>query len=121
MKVGIVGSRRRDSNDDFLLVKKAFDLLFSSLNEEVTIVSGGAKEGGDSFAEILSLRYEVNFVRYKPLYRLYGKNATHVRNQKIADDSDILIAAVAEDRTGGTESTIKKFLRHHDKSKLVLI
>ena len=38
----------------------------------------------------------------------HGKVAGFIRNTYIAEDCDILIAVVAEDRTGGTENTVGK-------------
>jgi hypothetical protein len=37
-----------------------------------------------------------------------------MRNGDIAADADILIAATAPDRTGGTEDTITKWLKLHE-------
>jgi len=40
----------------------------------------------------------------------YAK-ANYERNTLVAGDSDVLISCVAPDRTGGTEDTIKKFIK----------
>jgi hypothetical protein len=34
-----------------------------------------------------------------------------LRNQRIVDDSDLIIAFIAPDRTGGTEDTIRRAMR----------
>jgi hypothetical protein len=35
----------------------------------------------------------------------------YARNQRIVDDSDLIVAFVAPDRTGGTEDTIRRAKR----------
>ena len=50
-----------------------------------------------------------------------SRGAGFVRNGDIAKDSDVLIACVAPDRTGGTEDTIKKFLKLKTEKCLFLV
>ena len=45
----------------------------------------------------------------------------YARNTLIARDADELIAVVAEDRKGGTEDTIKKFLKKTTENHLHLV
>ena len=49
--IGIVGSRRRNSPEDFLVVQEAFCQIYE---EGDVIVSGGCPKGGDSFAITLA-------------------------------------------------------------------
>ncbi len=116
-KIGIVGSRRRDTNEDFLKINNAFLLNFY---EGDAIVSGGCPKGGDRFAEIIAEKYKVPITIYKPNWKKYGHGAGLIRNTDIAKESDILIACVSEDRKGGTEDTIKKFKKFHPEGKIVL-
>ena len=106
MTIGIVGSRRRNSYLDYQLVEKAFLGIY---REGDRIVSGGCPQGGDRFAEVLAKKYQVPITIHYAQWQKYGKAAGFQRNGDIARDSDILIACVANDRTGGTEDTIKKF------------
>lgn len=46
----------------------------------------------------------IHYARWKKK----GNSAGFIRNTDIAEDCDILIATPSEDRTGGTEDTIKK-------------
>ena len=39
----------------------------------------------------------------------------------IAEKSDVLVACVTKDRTGGTEDTIKKFLKKQPIGELFLV
>ena len=122
-KIGIIGSRRRDSKEDFEKLKK--ELL--KFDGEVTLVSGGCPKGGDAFAEELAEDFDLWIdVHYPDQSKLeantrwaYAK-INYARNTLIAEDADVLIALVAPDRKGGTEDTIKKYLKM-GKSRLILL
>jgi len=113
--IGIVGSRRRNTPVDYLAVEREFKKVYEEGDE---IVSGGCPTGGDRFAERIAKLYQVPIKIYYAKWKLLGRSAGYVRNGDIAKDSDILIACVAVDRTGGTEDTIKKFM---DLTKPTLI
>lgn len=115
--IGIIGSRRRDTETDFEAVEAAF-LKVYELGD--TICSGLCPKGGDRFAVILSKKYNTPKVWHPAEWDKYGKSAGFKRNSYIAVDSDVLIACVASDRTGGTEDTIKKYLKM-GKDKLILV
>lgn len=104
--IGIVGSRRRKSLADVQRLLKAFDELYE---EGDTIVSGGCPEGADAFAEHIAKQRGVPITIY-PARWSDSKHAGLERNTKIAEACDVLIALVHEDRTGGTEDTVKKTL-----------
>lgn len=102
--IGVVGSRRRNSNEDFSACE---NLVLKLFKEGDTLVSGGCPVGGDYFAEIIAKKYGMSITIHYPNWNL-GKHAGLLRNTKIAEDCDILIALVADDRTGGAEDTIRK-------------
>lgn len=106
--IGIIGSRRRDSKEDHQKVNAAFHKTYEPGDE---IVSGGCPQGGDRFAENLAKLFQVPIKIYYAQWERLGRSAGFQRNSLIARDADILIACVAPDRTGGTEDTIKKFLK----------
>lgn len=105
--IGIVGSRRRNTQTDLLKVEKA---LLEVYEEGDQIVSGGCPQGADIFAEYLAKKHQIPILIYYAQWNKLGKAAGFIRNTDIAAEADVLIACVAEDRTGGTEDTIKKFL-----------
>jgi hypothetical protein len=107
MKIGIVGSRRRNSIEDYKLVEKKFLEVFK-LGD--WIVSGGCPSGADAMAEKIAKDNGIPILIFYPNWSKFKKAAGIIRNTDIAKNSDILIACVAADRTGGTEDTIKKFL-----------
>ena len=118
-KIGIVGSRRRDTKEDFLAVKKAF---FKIYKEGDWIVSGGCPKGGDKFAYILHKKYYIPYLEFPANWPKHGKKAGFIRNTPVAKYSDTLIACVSLDRTGGTEDTIDKWLYYHkDVENLIIV
>jgi len=116
-RIGIIGSRRRDSKEDLEACREVF---LKTYEKGDTIVSGGCPKGGDKFAEIFAKEYEVPITIHYPDKSKLDKvklaqnpkwayaEINFARNTLIARDSDILIAVVSEDRTGGSEDTIKK-------------
>jgi hypothetical protein len=117
MKIGIIGSRRRNTATDFYAVECAFKQLYK---EGFSIVSGGCPQGGDAFAEKIAKDNGIPILIFYPNWRRYGKAAGFVRNAFIAKEADILIACVASDRKGGTENTIKHYQRM-GKTQLILV
>jgi cysteine synthase len=117
-KIGIIGSRRRDTEKDYKLVEEQFCKIY---NMGDTIVSGGCPKGGDRFAELIAKRTGVSIKIFPADWEKYGRGAGFIRNTDIARESDILIACVSQDRTGGTEDTIRKFLKDKDKKYLYLV
>lgn len=116
-KIGIIGSRRRDSLADYEKVRNA---LLSVYKLGDTIVSGGCPKGGDRFAEALAANFNIP-IRIYPADWSLGRHAGFLRNTDIARESDVLIACVALDRLGGTEDTIRKFRKFHPTNELVLV
>lgn len=104
--IGIVGSRSRDSALDY---RKVFDIFNRVFKEGDSIVSGGCPMGADRFAVNIAKTMGVSITIHFPNWPQFGKRAGFIRNTKIADQADVLIACVSSDRKGGTEDTIKKF------------
>jgi len=115
--IGIIGTRRRDSGEDYKKVEKAFLSIYKKGDG---IISGGCSKGGDRFAELISEKFHICLKIYPANWSL-GKHAGFLRNTDIAKNSTKLIACVAKDRTGGTEDTIKKFLKFNTKDNLLLV
>jgi len=76
------------------------------------IVSGGCASGADNFAKIICTELDREIVEFLPdlsscsSYQEATK-AYYTRNKQIAENADTVYALVSEDRTGGTENTIK--------------
>lgn len=118
--IGVIGTRKRNSYKDYLKVKRKFLWLFEKGD---FICSGKCPKGGDRFAVILA-NFHVSPERrlwFPSDWEKYKTIAGFIRNTKVARISEHLIACVAEDRTGGTEDTITKFIRFHGKETLYII
>lgn len=109
--IGIVGSRRRTSDEDYVALLTAFDRVYRKGDR---IVSGGCPRGADYWAEVIARQRGITItIHYADWEGALGKGAGFHRNTFIAEDADVLIALVAEDRTGGTEDTVTKSLLRH--------
>ena len=106
--IGIVGSRRRDEREDMRACVEAFNKIYRQGDR---LVSGGCPQGGDRFAEMIAKQMGLIITIHYPDWEGIGRGAGFVRNTRIAEDCDVLIALVAEDRTGGTEDTVRKALK----------
>jgi hypothetical protein len=115
--IGIIGTRRRDGKEAYYKIKEKFLQVYEVGD---IICSGHCSQGGDRFAEVLISKYKTGKLIFPANWKKYGKGAGFIRNTDIAENSDILIACVAKDRKGGTEDTIKKYLKR-GKKKLFLV
>jgi hypothetical protein len=120
MKIGIIGSRRRNTEEDLKLTTETFHKLQKEY-PDATIVSGGATKGGDHFAEIIACLDKVPIEIFYADWQQFGRIAGFMRNTDIAKESNILVACVHQSRTGGTEDTIKKFKKFHPDGKIILV
>ena len=116
--IGIVGTRSRDSDEDFKIVKAKFLELYYIGD---VICSGKCYKGADRFAELLQKEYNTAKLWFPANWKKYGRKAGFIRNTDIARESDVLIACVSKNRAGGTEDTIDKFIKFHGKNQLHII
>ena len=116
-RIIIVGSRRRNTHADYMIVKR---VLFSIYEKGDMIISGGCPKGGDKFAETLSEKYDIPKRIFRAKWKKFGKPAGFIRNTEVAKHGDEMIACVSEDRTEGTEDTIMKFKKFHPNGKIHL-
>ncbi len=111
MKLGIVGSRRRNGLADKAMLKARILEIKPTI-----LISGGCAEGADAFAEQIAKELGIPITIYYPKL-VQGKDyspaevrdAMYARNIRIALECESLIALVADDRKGGTENTIGHF------------
>jgi hypothetical protein len=123
-KIIIIGARKRDTLEDYSQVWDEFRKWY---DEGDIIVSGGAKRGGDRFAEMIAKKLDLTEENGKliihrvkrPRGRVDLKEfarAAYERNTLIANEvekNSIVIACVSPDRVGGTEDTIRKVRRRN--------
>ena len=96
MKLLITGSRT--FSDKVLLFSELDKLNFDIL------ISGGAI-GTDSIAEEYAINNNIPIDQYKPDYKKYGRGAPIVRNKKMVELCDFVIA-FWDGKSRGTKSTI---------------
>ena len=94
MRIAVIGSRTVESID--------FSLVGATDGD--VIVSGGAK-GVDSLAAEAALAGGLPVTVFVPDYEKYGRAAPHVRNRKIVENCDRLVA-FWDGMSRGTASTI---------------
>jgi len=140
--IGIVGTRRRDTKEDFEKTRQVFGQIWIPGDQ---ICSGLCPQGSDWSAVLISLdkewiedkkererlyqqvrnykdiHYVIKPIWYPADWKKDGKIAGFLRNTDIAKTSNVLIATPSSDRTGGTEDTIKKFKKFHPEGRLILI
>ena len=95
-KIAVVGSR--GFNDYSLLERTLTPYL------PFVLVSGGAR-GADSLAERFADKNNLEKIIFKPDWDKYGKRAGFLRNIKIIDESDMVIA-FWDGNSSGTKSSI---------------
>ena len=104
-RIGIIGSRRRNSQEDYNQAEKAFLEVYEDGDE---IVSGGCWAGADLWAEKIAKKFQVTIKIYYAQWDRLGKGAGFARNTYIVRDSDVLLCQVSSDRKGGTEDSVRK-------------
>ena len=104
IKVIIAGTR--DFND-YAFLKKNVDYFLQGINpnsEEIEIVSGNAR-GADKLGERYAKEYNLPVKLFPANWDKYGKRAGYLRNQEMANYSDVLIA-FWDEKSKGTKHMI---------------
>lgn len=102
MKLGVVGSRNITSKELVFKVINGIDKLSSI----TCIVSGGAK-GVDNLAEQWANENQKDLIIHLPDLKNYGLRGLFIRNQRIIDDSDVVVA-IWDGKSKGTLDSINK-------------
>lgn len=126
LRIGIVGSRRRNGyTDRKVIMRLVHRLMTDNPHRKVTIVSGACPKGADHFAAEAARLFKANLKEFpveKPPGGFHSKyefaQEAFRRNEYIADDSIMGFAMVADDRKGGTENTVSHYL---NKGKRVVL
>jgi hypothetical protein len=113
MKLGIVGSR---TFNDYGILNKILKNYFI-LWDISLIVSGGA-EGADTLAEQFAKENEIDSLTLRPKWKIKGKSAGFIRNDKIWENSDTVIA-FWDGKSSGTKHSFE-LAKKHNKDFLVV-
>jgi len=114
-RVAIVGSR---IFENYPLLEREVKKIIRP-NEIEKIVSGGAK-GADSLAEKFADKYGIEKQIFIPEWNRYGNRAGFVRNKKIVENADIVIA-FWNGKSSGTENTIETARFFHKELHVIKI
>ena len=100
--LGIVGAR---TFTDYSRMERFIREVINEHGLPSQVVSGGAR-GADSLANTWAMSRGIPMITHLPNWNLYGKRAAFIRNSKIIDDADILIAFPSISGKG-TQMTMK--------------
>lgn len=105
--LAIVGSRNFTNYNKFLDgINEGLSSQNITISDIVLIVSGGA-DGADAMAEKYAKYNNITTKIYEAKWNKYGKSAGQIRNQKIVNLSNFMIAFVANDSVGTYDSINK--------------
>lgn len=99
MRIAIIGSRNSGNTNFAEELEKRITFKAGDI-----IVSGGAR-GIDSFAARYASEHGLGLIEHLPDYQNNGRGATFIRNRKIVDSADLLIA-FWDGESRGTKYTI---------------
>jgi len=125
-KIGIIGTRKRNIRTDYQIVHDAF---FEIYEDGDWIVSGHCPKGGDAFAEKIAFDYGIPILLFPPKKRI--REEFFARNTLIAQNSDFIIACLVRPSesiddvlsrdSGGSEDTLKKFVKLNTKERIIIV
>jgi hypothetical protein len=99
MKVIVAGSRTIQDN---AVISKAI----KSIGLKITEMGSGNARGVDTLAENYASVHHIPFTNFPAYYDLYGKPAGAIRNDKIVEWADAMVA-VWDGRSDGTRELIR--------------
>lgn len=125
-KIGIIGTRKRNIRTDYQIV---YDAFFEIYEDGDWIVSGHCPKGGDAFAEKIAFDYGIPILLFPPKKRI--REEFFARNTLIAQNSDFIIACLVRPsepiddilsrQSGGSEDTLKKFVKLNTKERIIIV
>ena len=100
--LGIIGAR---TFADYPILEESLVGIIKKHGLPHTVVSGGAR-GADRLAITWAMNKGINMINHQPNWNRYGKRAAYIRNCKIVEDADIIIAFPSH-KGSGTQMTLK--------------
>ena len=109
MRLAIIGSRSYPSIDIVAYLPFVPDI----------IVSGGAKRA-DTYAQEYAVKDNIPLIEFLPDYQKYGRKAPLLRNLKIVDNCDYLLA-FWDGKSRGTKFAIDYAEKKEVPSKIIIL
>jgi hypothetical protein len=100
--LGIIGAR---TFTDYSRLEGSLVDIIKKYGLPHTVVSGGAR-GADRLAITWAMNRGINMINHQPNWNRYGKEAAYIRNCKIVEDADIIIAFPSH-KGRGTQMTLE--------------
>ena len=132
MRIAIIGSREYNNTRK---IKNLLTDLRRKFGEELTIISGGCKDGADKHIKKFSIEFGIAYKEYNPAHtpknlysamsdhyydKPYHVSQFHHRNNLIAKNCDYMIALIPDGaKANGSESAIKS-AQKLDKKVVIL-
>ena len=113
----IVAGCRNFNDYDFL--EKKLDNILQRVSGEICIVSGKA-DGADALGERYALRKGYCIEGYPAEWALHGKAAGPIRNEKMAQNADALVA-FWDGKSRGTKNMIETAKKYGLKIRIINI
>lgn len=106
MKLAIVGSRILPETDENLA--KMTEIIRRNISGITEVVSGGAR-GADTLADRFARQEKIPFVLFEADWEKYHRAAGPLRNAKVVNYCDKLIAFyINEEKSKGTRDAVKR-------------
>jgi hypothetical protein len=119
MKIGIVGYRKFNNYSIFCESMTEIHKKFP-IQDWDNIISGGAS-GADTLAKKYANDNNIDFIEHPANWHKYGSpSAAYIRNQKIVDESDMIIAFI-HSSSKGTWDTINRATRADKLIKIIKV
>ena len=132
MKIGIIGSRKYEKKRT---IKDFIFRIKEKYGENVTIVSGGCKDGADKYAKKYALELGLQYEEYPPFHEVhnlyctmpesrYGKpyNVKNffARNKIIAGTSDFIVAFIPDGVEANGTKNVLEYAKKLDKKRIII-
>ena len=104
MNLGIVGSR--NFNNRALMIEQIYKVLPEKFTTHDNVIVTGDARGADALARMEAIHLGLEVIVHRADWDKWGKVAGPIRNQKIVNDSDALIAFPSK-HGRGTQITMK--------------
>ena len=132
MRIGIIGSREYENRKK---IKDTVFRLISKFGDELTVVSGGCKDGADKYAKKYALELGCKYIEFNPahtVYNLYSACSENfynkpytpknffVRNTMLAKYVDRIFAFVPNGvKSNGTHHALNEAKKYRKKCIII--